>query len=49
MIVVRTSRWKLWHCRNRPDLLVLALGYLWLAAGSDTARIAGNDWLPLLR
>lgn len=34
LIVVRVSRWKLWHCRNRPDLLVLALGYLWLAAGA---------------
>ena len=43
LIVVRAARWKLWHCRNRPDLLVLALGYLWLAAG------AGASGLSLLK
>jgi len=43
LIVVRTGRWKLWHCGNRPDLLVLALGYLWLAAG------AGATGFSLLR
>lgn len=43
LIVIRISRWKLWHCWNRPDLLVLALGYLWLAAG------AGATGFSLLR
>ena len=40
LIVIRTVRWKLWHCRNRPDLLVLALGYLWLAAGAVLSGIS---------
>ncbi|MDT9096658.1 NnrS family protein, partial [Escherichia coli] len=35
LILVRTVRWKLWHCTGRPDLLVLALGYLWLAVGAS--------------
>lgn len=46
LIVVRTSRWKLWHCRDRPDLLVLALGYLWLAAGAGAtgfSLLQGTD------
>ena len=34
LVVVRAIRWKLWHCGNRPDLLVLTFGYLWLAAGA---------------
>lgn len=51
LIVVRTIRWKLWHCRNRPDLLVLALGYLWLAAGAGTTGLSllrGTDPTPSL-
>lgn len=46
LIVVRTSRWKLWHCSYRPDLLVLALGYLWLAAGASAtgfSLLRGTD------
>lgn len=46
LIVIRTVRWKLWHCRNRPDLLVLSLGYLWLAAGavlSGLSLLTRND------
>ncbi|TYC57455.1 NnrS family protein [Marinobacter sp. BW6] len=43
LIVVRAVRWKLWHCRNRPDLLVLTLGYFWLAVG------AGASGLSLLK
>lgn len=39
LIVVRAVRWKFWHCRNRPDLLVLALGYLWLAAGAGASGL----------
>lgn len=34
LITLRIIRWKLWHCPDRPDLLVLATGYLWLAAGA---------------
>lgn len=40
LIVVRAVRWKLWHCRNRPDLLVLALGYLWLATGAGASGLS---------
>lgn len=39
LILIRTARWKLWHCINRPDLLVLALGYLWLAAGASLTGV----------
>ncbi|MCM0613157.1 NnrS family protein [Marinobacter sediminum] len=49
LIVVRTIRWKLWHCRNRPDILVLALGYLWLAAGAGAtgfSLLRGTDPIP---
>ncbi|MCK7543828.1 NnrS family protein [Marinobacter bryozoorum] len=34
LIALRTLRWKLWLCPERPDLLVLAAGYGWLATGS---------------
>ncbi len=33
LTLVRLVRWSLWRCRRRPDLLVLGLGYGWLAAG----------------
>ncbi len=33
LTLVRTLRWQLWHCGDRPDLLALALGYLWLVVG----------------
>lgn len=39
LIAVRTLRWKLWHCPERPDLLILALGYGWLAVGSLTTGV----------
>lgn len=51
LVVVRITRWKLWHCTNRPDLLVLALGYLWLAIGAAFTGIqllAGHPVLPAL-
>lgn len=51
LVVIRIARWKLWHCSNRPDLLVLALGYLWLAIGSAFAAthlLAGRPVLPAL-
>ncbi|MGE0621239.1 MAG: NnrS family protein [Pseudomonadales bacterium] len=33
LTAVRLIRWRLWYCTDRPDLLVLALGYGWLAVG----------------
>jgi len=30
---IRLLRWQPWHCRARMDLLVLLLGYAWLALG----------------
>lgn len=30
---IRMLRWRLWALRGRPDLLCLAAGYAWLAAG----------------
>lgn len=51
LILIRTTRWKLWHCRNRPDLLILAIGYLWLAIGAGRTGVQlwkGTDPLPAL-
>ena len=51
LIVIRTVRWKLWHCVNRPDLLVLAIGYFWLAGGAGITGVLllqGTDPLPAL-
>jgi uncharacterized protein involved in response to NO len=33
LALVRILRWRLWRLRKRPDLLCLAAGYAWLAAG----------------
>lgn len=33
LTIVRMARWQLWRCTDRPDLLLLALGYGWLALG----------------
>lgn len=51
LIVVRAIRWKLWHCGNRSDLLVLTLGYLWLAAGAGAtgfSLLEGTDPIPAM-
>jgi uncharacterized protein involved in response to NO len=51
LVLIRTARWKLWHCVNRPDLLVLAIGYLWLAGGAGITGVdllRGTDPLPAL-
>ncbi len=51
LIVVRTLRWRLWRCPERPDLLVLGAGYLWLAAGAlavGAALLGGVSALPAL-
>lgn len=41
---LRLARWRLWALRGRPDLLCLAAGYGWLAAGLVVlgASIAAN-------
>jgi len=47
LIAIRTLRWKLWYCLERADLLVLALGYMWLAIGALCTGIAlMQGWLP---
>ncbi|MCB1696095.1 MAG: NnrS family protein [Pseudomonadales bacterium] len=33
LIWIRLLRWQLWHCRARPDLIGLAVGYAWLGCG----------------
>jgi uncharacterized protein involved in response to NO len=33
LAAIRMARWRLWALRGRPDLLCLAAGYAWLAAG----------------
>ncbi|KPQ03189.1 NnrS family protein [Marinobacter sp. HL-58] len=51
LIIIRAIRWKLWHCGDRPDLLVLALGYLWLAVGAAATAaglLQGTALLPAL-
>lgn len=51
LIIVRILRWRLWHCPERPDLLVFAAGYLWLAAGAavtGTHLLAGIPAIPAL-
>ncbi|MGM0569963.1 NnrS family protein [Marinobacter sp.] len=51
LILLRTVRWKLWHCPERPDLLILAVGYSWLAAGSGITAwhlLAGKPAAPAL-
>ena len=51
LITARTARWKLWYCTDRPDLLVLAIGYLWLGAGAAVTGVhlvAGHALLPAL-
>ena len=34
LILIRTLRWRLWLCPDRPDLLGLAAGTLWLGIGA---------------
>ena len=51
LVAVRILRWRLWHCPERPDLLVFAAGYLWLAAGAaitGTHLLAGIPATPAL-
>lgn len=51
LITLRTLRWKLWRCPERPDLLVLSTGYLWLAVGAlltSMALLRGTSPAPTL-
>jgi len=46
LAAVRLLRWRLWALRGRPDLLCLASGYAWLAAGLlalGAALASGRD------
>jgi uncharacterized protein involved in response to NO len=48
LILVRLLRWQPWHCARRADLLVLLLGYLWLALGVLALGLALlTPWLAL--
>lgn len=40
LITVRALRWKFWLCPERPDLLVLVSGYLWLAIAALASGLA---------
>lgn len=33
LAMIRLARWRLWHCRERLDLLCLGTGYAWLGFG----------------
>lgn len=51
LITLRTLRWKLWLCPERPDLLVLGVGYVWLAVGAlltGVALLLGKTPAPAL-
>src|SRR5690554_75171 len=51
LIALRTLRWKLWLCPERPDLMILALGYIWLAIGAFATGLAllhGQSLAPAL-
>lgn len=48
LIAIRVARWKLWHCVQRADLMVLALGYLWLAIGAAISGIHLLTTRPVL-
>lgn len=41
LAAVRLLRWRLWRCRDRPDLLCLGIGYAWLAVGLG---LLGSAW-----
>ncbi|WP_404364795.1 NnrS family protein [Marinobacter sp.] len=39
LILIRTLRWQLWLCPERPDLIALGIGYLWLSVGAGTTGL----------
>lgn len=46
LALLRLLRWRPWHCRHRPDLLCLMLGYGWLAAGTVLLGLAWTAGHP---
>ncbi len=47
LTIIRLLRWRPWQCLARPDLLVLLLGYAWLALGLVLTGLAIAGLLPL--
>jgi len=47
LATIRLLRWRPWQCLARPDLLVLLLGYAWLALGLMFTGLAIAGLLPL--
>lgn len=47
LTTIRLLRWRPWQCLDRPDLLVLLLGYAWLALGLVLTGLAIAGLLPL--
>lgn len=47
LTAIRLLRWRPWQCLNRPDLLVLLLGYAWLALGLMLTGLAIAGLLPV--
>lgn len=47
LTIIRLLRWRPWQCLVRPDLLVLLLGYAWLALGLVLTGLAIAGLLPL--
>lgn len=51
LALVRTLRWRIWHCLDRADLVALLAGYLWLQAGwllVGLALLLGWPLTPML-
>jgi uncharacterized protein involved in response to NO len=46
LLLVRLLRWRPWRCLARPDLVAMAVGYAWLAAGVMTSGFALIDGQP---
>lgn len=47
LTTIRLLRWRPWQCLDRPDLLVLLLGYAWLALGLMLTGLAIAGLLPI--
>jgi uncharacterized protein involved in response to NO len=51
LALVRTLRWRIWHCLDRADLMALLAGYLWLQVGwllVGLALLLGWSLTPML-
>ncbi|AOE49252.1 NnrS family protein [Kangiella sediminilitoris] len=47
ILLIRLTRWQLWHCLNRPDLMALGMGYFSLALGTLALGVAFWFNLPI--